>query len=141
MIKEIIDCFQKWALKHKDVHTFKYQDEMLINSQPNNKPYSVIIETDGYFQSVRDNHTLSINMDILGFVDVDEVTTQDIACQIGLSLINKVVDENRNLLALRDYSILLFTKKTGDRCSGARFTINFVVPSFIDWCTEQDNWV
>nr|DAZ31075.1 MAG TPA: hypothetical protein [Caudoviricetes sp.] len=52
----------------------------MINAQPNNKYYEVIIETDPYFGQVRDNHTLTLNMDVLGFVDIDEVTTQDIAC-------------------------------------------------------------
>ena len=80
-------------------------------------------------------------MDVLGFVDIDEVTTQDIACQIGLSIINKVVADNRMIMSLNNYSILCFTKNTDDVSAGARFTIELTVPSFIDFCTEPDNFL
>lgn len=136
MIHQIIEAFKETALKHKAVWTFKYQDKILINAQPNNTYYQVIIETDPYFQQYGENHILTINMDIMGFVEEDEVTTQDIASQIGLSIINKVVNDNRRLISLKGYSILLFTKSTDDLSAGARFTIQITVPSFIDYCAE-----
>lgn len=141
MIYQIVEAFKETALRHKGVFTFKYQDKILINAQPNNKYYEVIIETDPYFGKVGDNHTLTLNMDVLGFVDIDEVTTQDIACQIGLSIINKVVADNRMIMSLNNYSILCFTKNTDDVSAGARFTIELTVPSFIDFCTEPDNFL
>ena len=141
MIYQIVEAFKETALRHKGVFTFKYQDKILINAQPNNKYYEVIIETDPYFGQVGDNHTLTLNMDVLGFVDIDEVTTQDIACQIGLSIINKVVADNRMIMSLNSYSILCFTKNTDDVSAGARFTIELTVPSFIDFCTESDNFL
>lgn len=141
MIYQIVEAFKETALRHKGVFTFKYQDKILINAQPNNKYYEVIIETDPYFGQVGDNHTLTLNMDVLGFVDIDEVTTQDIACQIGLSIINKVVADNRMIMSLNNYSILCFTKNTDDVSAGARFTIELAVPSFIDFCTEPDNFL
>lgn len=141
MIYQIVEAFKETALRHKGVFTFKYQDKILINAQPNNKYYEVIIETDPYFGQVGDNHTLTLNMDVLGFVDIDEVTTQDIACQIGLSIINKVVADNRMIMSLNNYSILCFTKNTDDVSAGARFTIELTVPSFIDFCTEPDNFL
>lgn len=141
MIYQIVEAFKETALRHKGVFTFKYQDKILINAQPNNKYYEVIIETDPYFGQVGDNHTLTLNMDVLGFVDIDEVTTQDIACQIGLSIINKVVADNRMIMSLNNYSILCFTKNTDDASAGARFTIELTVPSFIDFCTEPDNFL
>lgn len=141
MIYQIVEAFKEVALRHKGVFTFKYQDKILINAQPNNKYYEVIIETDPYFGQVGDNHTLTLNMDVLGFVDIDEVTTQDIACQIGLSIINKVVADNRMIMSLNSYSILCFTKNTDDVSAGARFTIELTVPSFIDFCTEPENFL
>lgn len=141
MIYQIVEAFKETALRHKGVFTFKYQDKILINAQPNNKYYEVIIETDPYFGQVGDNHTLTLNMDVLGFVDIDEVTTQDIACQIGLSIINKVVADNRMIMSLNNYSILCFTKNTDDVSAGARFTIELTVPSFIDFCIEPDNFL
>ena len=141
MIYQIVEAFKETALRHKGVFTLKYQDKILINAQPNNKYYEVIIETDPYFGQVGDNHTLTLNMDVLGFVDIDEVTTQDIACQIGLSIINKVVADNRMIMSLNNYSILCFTKNTDDVSAGARFTIELTVPSFIDFCTEPDNFL
>ena len=136
MINQIVEAFKEGSLKHRAVWTFKYQDRILINAQPNNKYYQVILETDPYFGQVGDNHTLTLNMDVLGFVDIDEVTTQDIACQIGLSIINKVVADNRMIMSLNNYSILCFTKNTDDVSAGARFTIELTVPSFMDYCTE-----
>lgn len=138
MIYQIVEAFKEVALRHKGVFTFKYQDKILINAQPNNKYYEVIIETDPYFGESGQNHTLTLNMDVLGFVDIDELTTQDIASQIGLSIINRVVNQNRMIMSLSSYSIMLFTKNTDDVCAGARFTIQLVVPSFIDYCTEPE---
>ena len=141
MIYSIIEAIKETALKHKGVMTFKYQDKLLTNAQPNNQYYEVIVETDGYFKQVKDVHTLSINMSVLGFVDKSELETQDICSQIGLSIINKVCQDNSWLMTLIGYSILLFTKRTDDSASGARFTIELAVPSFIDWCSEQNNWL
>lgn len=141
MIYSIVEAIKETALKHKGVMTFKYQDKLLTNAQPNNQYYEVIVETDGYFKQVKDVHTLSINMSVLGFVDKSELETQDICSQIGLSIINKVCQDNSGLMTLMGYSILLFTKRTDDSASGARFTIELAVPSFIDWCSEQNNWL
>lgn len=141
MIYSIVEAIKETALKHKGVMTFKYQDKLLTNAQPNNQYYEVIVETDGYFKQVKDVHTLSINMSVLGFVDKSELETQDICSQIGLSIINKVCQDNSWLMTLIGYSILLFTKRTDDSASGARFTIELAVPSFIDWCSEQNNWL
>ena len=141
MIYSIVEAIKETALKHKGVMTFKYQDKLLTNAQPNNQYYEVIVETDGYFKQVKDVHTLSINMSVLGFVDKSELETQDICSQIGLSIINKVCQDNSWLMTLMGYSILLFTKRTDDSASGARFTIELAVPSFIDWCSEQNNWL
>ena len=141
MIYSIVEAIKETALKHKGVMTFKYQDKLLTNAQPNNQYYEVIVETDGYFKQVKDIHTLSINMSVLGFVDKSELETQDICSQIGLSIINKVCQDNSWLMTLIGYSIILFTKRTDDSASGARFTIELAVPSFIDWCSEQNNWL
>ena len=141
MIYSIVEAIKETALKHKGVMTFKYQDKLLTNAQPNNQYYEVIVETDGYFKQVKYVHTLSINMSVLGFVDKSELETQDICSQIGLSIINKVCQDNSGLMSLIGYSILLFTKRTDDSASGARFTIELAVPSFIDWCSEQNNWL
>lgn len=141
MIYSIVEAIKETALKHKGVMTFKYQDKLLTNAQPGNQYYEVIVETDGYFKQVKDVHTLSINMSVLGFVDKSELETQDICSQIGLSIINKVCQDNSWLMTLLGYSILLFTKRTDDNASGARFTIELAVPSFIDWCSEQNNWL
>ena len=136
MINQIVEAFKEGSLKHRAVWTFKYQDRILINAQPNNKYYQVILETDGYFEQSGEYHTLTINLNVLGFVNTDEQTTQDIASQIGLSIINKVVNDNRHLMSLIGYSILLFTKNTDDCAAGARFTIRLAVPSFMNYCTE-----
>lgn len=141
MIYSIIEAFKEASLKHKAVFTFKYQDKILINAQPNNRYYEVVIETDPYFRQTGENNIVTINMNVLGFVDIDELTTQDIASQIGLSIINKVVNDNRMIISLNNYSILLFTKESDDSAAGARFTIELTVPSFINYCTEEDNFI
>lgn len=139
MIYRIVEAFKEGSLRHKAVWTFKYQDRILINAQPNNKYYQVILETDGYFDQKNDQAlSLTINLDILGFVEVDEQTTQDICSQIGLSILNKVVNENRDIMSLEGYSILLFTRYSDDAAAGARFTIRLAVPQFIDYCIDED---
>ena len=139
MIYQIIDILKQTALYHKNVYTFKYQDKLLINAQPNNNYYEVIIETDPLLQSLGDNNRLTLNMTILGFGDQLEV--QDIAAQIGLSIINKAVTDFPNILSLENYEMLFISRTTDDRSSGVRITINFIVPSFIDYCKEPKQFL
>lgn len=141
MINQIIEAFKQVALQNKAVWTFKYQDSILINAQPNNKNYSVIIESDPIMDFNNNVGTITLNMDVLSFVDVTEVETQDIAAQIGLSIIHKVVDNNRSIMSLKNYSILFFTKKSDDVSAGCRFTIRLAIPEFINYCTLEDSYL
>ena len=141
MINQIIEAFKQVALQNKAVWTFKYQDSILINAQPNNKNYSVIIESDPIMDFNNNVGTITLNMDVLSFVDVAEVETQDISAQIGLSIIHKVVDNNRSIMSLKNYSILFFTKKSDDVSAGCRFTIQLAIPEFINYCTLEDSYL
>ncbi len=141
MINQIIEAFKQVALQNKAVWTFKYQDSILINAQPNNKNYSVIIESDPIMDFTNNVGTITLNMDVLSFVDVAEVETQDISAQIGLSIIHKVVDNNRSIMSLKKYSILFFTKKSDDVSAGCRFTIQLAIPEFINYCTLEDSYL
>ena len=141
MINQIIEAFKQVALQNKAVWTFKYQDSILINAQPNNKNYSVIIESDPIMDFTNNVGTITLNMDVLSFVYVTEVETQDISAQIGLSIIHKVVDNNRSIMSLKNYSILFFTKKSDDVSAGCRFTIQLAIPEFINYCTLEDSYL
>lgn len=141
MINQIVEAFKQVALQNKAVWTFKYQDSILINAQPNNKNYSVIIETDPLMSFNSNTGTITLNMDVLSFVDSTECEIQDIAAQIGLSILHKVVDANRRIMSLSNYSILFFTKKTNDVSAGCRFTIQLSIPEFIDYCTLEDSYL
>ena len=141
IINQIVESFKQVALQNKAVWTFKYQDSILINAQPNNKNYSVIIETDPLMSFNSNTGTITLNMDVLSFVDSTECEIQDIAAQIGLSILHKVVDANRRIMSLSNYSILFFTKKTDNVCAGCRFTIQLSIPEFIDYCTLEDSYL
>lgn len=141
MIYSIVEAFKDVALRNKAVWTFKYQDSILINAQPNDKSYSVIIETDPLMSFNSSNGTITLNMDIMSFVDSTECEVQDIAAQIGLSIIHKVVDTNRSIMSLSNYSILFFTKKSDNVCAGCRFTIQLTIPEFINYCTLEDSYL
>lgn len=141
MINQIVEAFKQVALQNKAVWTFKYQDSILINAQPNNKNYSVIIESDPIMDFNNNVGTITLNMDVLSFVNVTEVETQDISAQIGLSIIHKVVDNNRSIMSLKNYSILFFTKKSDDVSAGCRFTIQLAIPEFINYCTLEDSYL
>ena len=141
MINQIVEAFKQVALQNKAVWTFKYQDSILINAQPNNKNYSVIIETDPLMSFNSNTGTITLNMDVLSFVNSTECEIQDIAAQIGLSILHKVVDANRRIMSLSNYSILFFTKKTNDVSAGCRFTIQLSIPEFIDYCTLEDSYL
>lgn len=141
MINQIVEAFKQVALQNKAVWTFKYQDSILINAQPNNKNYSVIIETDPLMSFNSNTGTITLNMDVLSFVNSTECEIQDIAAQIGLSILHKVVDANRRIMSLSNYSILFFTKKTDDVSAGCRFTIQLSIPEFIDYCTLEDSYL
>lgn len=139
MIYSIVETFKECALRNKAVLTFKYQDQILINAQPNNKHYSVIIETDPMMNFTK-NGVLTLNMDVLSSGQ-NELEIQDIASQIGLSILLKVGSVRPDILNLLSYSILFFTKRTDDMCAGCRFTIQYQIPEFIDYCTMDEAYL
>lgn len=133
MLQEVITKFREESLKL--VPTFKYEDQILTNAQPNNKHFSVIIESDPYITFNQDySGVIQLNMDVLASGE-NELSIQNKAIIYGMEIIDKTFSNNRDLLSLISYDILCFTKYTDDECAGCRFTIKLAVP--YQWCIDQ----
>ena len=52
MYKQLVEYIQNVALKHKAVHTAKYQKRSYVNQQNNDNYIQVIVEENPYFQSI-----------------------------------------------------------------------------------------
>lgn len=144
MIKELIDEILTLAYKHVSVGSVRYDREININDFHGNKGFQVIVESDSSLlekQVVEGIITLTLSMDILGFVGKNKVIeVQDEALHIGLDIMQYIQD-NMYHMEIRDYSFLSLTEYSDDNSSGVRITLKLAVPSPINICMYEDNFI
>lgn len=145
MIAELVNYLLDTAKKHKAVNYVGYKRDLNINDQHNNPYYQFIIETDSLLekQIVEGIITLKINIDILGFIteDTNVLKVQDNALHIALDFMEFINNNTEYPLEVRDYSILSFDEYTDDNCSGVNITLQLVIPSPLNICEYEDNFI
>ena len=144
MIKQLIDYILNIASKHKAVNYTAYLPYKNINDQHNNKYYQFIIEDEAMLnkQLIEGIDTINLDIDILGFInkDNDNLTVQDNCLHILLDVLEFIKNDNTQL-EVRDYSIVSFSNFTDDRCSGIRCSLQLIIPSPINICQYEDNFI
>lgn len=136
MLQDIVNIIKNVSLRHKAVHTFKYQDAILINAQGHNKKFEVVVDTASMHQLLISNSpvifTSTFDLYILGFVstDTDILTVQSQAYDIALQIVNKIMDldEYKGLIDVYDYSILTLHHYSDDNDAGVKLNIELRVP-------------
>ena len=135
MIKELTNYLMNVCYKHNGVHTIKYQTERMINQQPTNKYYEVVIDDEPILKSTSTEGIITIEYNIIILGKDDLLTAQDNALHIGLDVIN-YIDNAYNIYPIRvqDYSFIGLSDYTDDKAHGVRLTLELVIPNPINLC-------
>lgn len=146
MLKDVIEIIKDVSLRHKAVHTFRYQSDILNNAQNNHKYYQVYVDDASFHQL---NITTNIfkaefQIYILGFVDDDNpiLDVQNNAYTIAADIV-AYIDNNeafRGSLSVYDYSILTLSHYTDDNAAGVKLSLILAMPSPVNLCVLDDNF-
>jgi len=146
MLKDVINILKDISLRHKGVHTFRYQGDDLNNAQNNHKYYQVYVDDISHHQL---NITTNIfkaefQIYILGFVD-DEHSILDVqnnAYTIAADIIAYIDTQEayKGILSVYDYSILTLSHYTDDSSAGVKLSLVLEMPSPVNLCELDYNF-
>lgn len=147
MLKDIVNIIRDTALRHRGVHTFKYQGDDLHNHQNNDEYYQVYLDDVSYHQlNITTNiFKVEFNLYILGFpLDIPEdiLEKQNNAYTIAADIV-AYIDTNeafRGILSVYDYSILTLSHYTSDNAAGVKLSLVLAMPSPVNFCELEDNF-
>lgn len=142
MIIDIVNAIKEQAEHIKNIKSFKYEGQDLINAQNNNATIQIWVEDDIYTEYIvtKDVMKVSVNIDILDKVyqDDDKLTVHDNANKVAIVLIKLIEENYKNIVSVYDYSIMNLSSYTDDDLYGARITLYMYVPSPIDACNIEE---
>ena len=148
MLKDVIDILRDISLRHKNVYTFLYQDDMLNNAQNNYPGYQVYVSDTSMHQL---NITTNIfkaefQIYILGHATGESGNTildvQNDAYTIAADIMAYIdtKEEFYGILSVYDYSILVLSHYTDDDSAGVKLSLVLEMPSPVNLCTLDDNF-
>lgn len=148
MLKDVIEIIRDVALRHKGVYTFRYQDDMLNNSQNNYPGYQVYVSDTSMHQL---NITTNIfkaefQIYIIGHATGESGNTildvQNDAYTIAVDIMAMIdtMEAYRGVLSVYDYSILVLSHYTDDDSAGVKLSLVLEMPSPLNWCELDDNF-
>lgn len=148
MLEEIIDIIKTWCLRYKAVKSFKYQDNMLINAQNNNKYLQCILDDTSLHQLNITSNIFKATFDlyILGFVNHNENDTiehiQSICYDAAVRILYMIDNDSnyQGIIRVYDYSILTLSHYSDDNACGVKLTLDLVLPQPLDLCTINDEF-
>lgn len=133
MLEQIINVIKDVSLKHKDIQYFKYQDNLLINQQNNNKYLQCIVD-DTSIHNLQISQspriiTASFDVYILGFIKEDDtlLSMQNKCYDAAMHIITKMGDYS-DIVDVYDYSIMTLSHFTDDNACGVKITLSLYVP-------------
>lgn len=148
MLKDIIEILKNVALRHKGVHTFKYQGKIYNNAQNNDRTFQVYCDdismhelniTTNIFKSSFELYILAQPNGESGNTILD---VQNDAYTIAVNILAYLdtQEEYKGIVSVYDYSILTLSHYTDDDSSGVKLSLVLEMPSPLSWCTLDDNF-
>lgn len=136
MHNQLINIIKDVCLKHKEVKVFKYQDNLLTNTQGQDKSLQVIVDDTVLYNLLisRSPNVLKCSMDIyvLGFVKTEETNLeiQNKAYNTAMQIINRIegLEEYQGIIEVEDYSVMTLSHYTDDNSSGVKVSLDILVP-------------
>lgn len=148
MLKDIIEILRDVSLRHKGVHTFKYQGKTYNNAQNNYETYQIYVDdislhqlniTTGIFKAEFQIYILSKPDGTSGNTVLDvQNNAYTIACNIMGYIDTK--EEYQGVLSVYDYSILTLSNYTDDSSAGVKLSLVLEMPSPLNFCTLEENF-
>lgn len=148
MIKDLVEIFKNISLRHKNVRTFRYQNDMHNNAQNNHKTYQVYLDTVSLHQlNITTNiFTSSFELYILSQPDGTSGNTiedvQNYAFTIAVDILGALDnwEDYKGVLSIHDYSILTVSEYSDDNSSGVKLSVILETPSPLNLCLLDDNF-
>jgi len=148
MIKDLVEIFKNISLRHKNVRTFRYQNDMHNNAQNNHKTYQVYLDTVSLHQlNITTNiFTSSFELYILSQPDGTSGNTiedvQNYAFTIAVDILGALDnwEDYKGVLSIHDYSILTVSEYSDDNSSGVKLSVIIETPSPLNLCDLDDNF-
>ena len=148
MLKDIIEILKNVALRHKGVHTFKYQGKIYNNAQNNDRTFQVYCDdismhelniTTNIFKSSFELYILAQPNGESGNTILD---VQNDAYTIAVNILAYLdtQEEYKGIVSVYDYSIITLSHYTDDDSSGVKLSLVLEMPSPLSWCTLDDNF-
>ena len=148
MLKDVIEIIKDVSLKHKGVRTFRYQSEILNNSQNNYDTFQVYVDdvslhelniTTNIFKAKFEIYILSQPSGESGNTILDvQNNAYTIACDIMAYI--DIKEEFKGILSVYDYSILTFAHYTDDDSAGVKLSLVLQMPNPVNLCELDDNF-
>lgn len=146
MIEQLISYILTTAKRHKAVNYAAYKRAWNINDQHNHKYFQFILDDECMLDTLVSESgilTLKLQALILGFVQRGEsvLNAQETALHIALDMIAKLEVQREIPLQIRDYSVVSFSEYTDDNSAGVKLDLQLVIPSPINLCEFEDNFI
>lgn len=142
MIESLVTLIKDTAEHIDGVKTFEYESSDLFNTQGNNAPIQLYVESDIYSQYLVTKDLLKVTMNVVILdkcYQKDELLeVQDRTTKIGIVLLTLLNRLYSGQLDVYDYSFLNLDRYTDDEMAGCRLTIYLLVPSPISVCNLDD---
>lgn len=148
MIKDLVEIIKNVALRHKNVYTFRYQNDLFNNAQNNYKTYQVYLDTVSLHQlNITTNiFTSEFQLYILSQPDgtsgntIADVQTYAFTIAVDILAALDNWDMYKGILSIHDYSILTVSEYTDDVSAGVKLSVVLEVPSPLCLANLDDNF-
>ena len=145
MISETINYLLGIASKHKLINSIGYKETYNFNDNHNDKQFQFIIDSTNLIEKNMTENVIKYKLEIycLGFVKTNMtiLDIQDQATHMLIDFINYIDNDNTYPIEVNDWSILSFSEYTDNKSSGARLTLDIIIPNILNLCEYRDNFI
>lgn len=148
MIKDLVNILKNLCLRHKNVRTFRYQNNAYNNAQNNHKTFQVYLDTVSLHQlNITTNiFTSSFELYILSQPDgtsgntIEDVQTYAFTIAVDILAALDTWQEFYEILSVYDYSIMTLSEYTDDVSAGVKLSVVLELPSPLNLCELDENF-
>ena len=146
MIKSIVDSVLKPTfLRHKGVHTFRYQGKTYNNAQNNFEPFQVYVDDYSMHQLNITNNVFTSEFEIYVLAQTRQggkqiIDIQDDAYTIAVDVIKYIELNFKGVVKVHDYSIITLAHYTDDDSAGIKMSLVLQVPNPVNLCEYEENF-
>lgn len=141
MITNIIEIFRRQARSHKTIRSFCYNRNYELGTGHENHPL-FWLEDPVYGRNQNNIFVNSVNFSIL-FLPSDDKTIselQDLACSIGLNIIERIKAQDKTISIRPDWTYTTLRDYYDNNACGCRFSVNYTQVNMQDLCLIDEQF-